>query len=204
MEIELCGKAYAAHHSQWVVTECYARLQWSAYYAVLKVEHSVKRIDKFAETGCIEAYCHSIDCEIAAVLVIFECSVLNNWVARVVAVALLACTHEFNLVLLVFHLRSTEIGIYGKVCSLSQFLAEGTCHLNTFAHYNNVNVGRWAFKEYIANISANDITLHTQFIGCFRNLAEYRGVKQSAKFFSCWLIHCVFLFVLVKILNLTL
>ena len=51
MKVELCGKTYATHHSQRVVAECYAGLQRRAYYAVLKVEHSVERVYKFAKAG---------------------------------------------------------------------------------------------------------------------------------------------------------
>ena len=96
------------------------------------------------------------------------------------AVTLLACSHELNLVAAVFHLRSAEVGIHRQVCAASELLAEGACHLNAFAHHDNVDVCRWTLQEYVAHVSAHNIALHLQRIGRLAYLAEDGGVKQLA------------------------
>ena len=48
-KLELCGEAHAPHHAQRVVAEGDVGVERRAYYAVLKVENAVERIDEFAE-----------------------------------------------------------------------------------------------------------------------------------------------------------
>ena len=96
------------------------------------------------------------------------------------AVALLAGTYKLNLMLAVFYLCGTEIRIYRQVCSTAEPLAEGACHFNALAHDNDVNVCRWTLQENVADVSANNVTLHLQAVGRLAYLAENGGVKQLA------------------------
>ena len=84
--------------------------------------------------------------------------------------------------------------------SFAQFLAEGACHFNALAHDNNVNIRRWTLQEYVANIAADNVTLHSQFIGSLRNFVEQGLVQYLFQFFAGRYIHNLFFAVyLIKI-----
>ena len=59
-----------------------------------------------------------------------------------------------------------------KMRTFAQLLAECTRHFNTLAHNNDVNVRRRALQKNVADISTDNITFHSQLIGCLRNFVE--------------------------------
>ena len=77
-KVELGGKTHAAHHAQRVVAEGDVGVEWGGYDAVLKVAHTIERVDQLAEPGCVEADGHGVDGEVAAVLVVLKGTVFDN------------------------------------------------------------------------------------------------------------------------------
>ena len=57
-----------------------------AEYKALHIAHTVERIDQIAESVAIERPGQSIDCEVAAALIVFDRTLLDNWLARVAAI----------------------------------------------------------------------------------------------------------------------
>ena len=108
-EVQLCGEAYATHHAQWIVRECYVGVKWRADNAVPQVINTAEGVYELAKAGLVKAYRHSVDGKIAAVLVIFQGAILNHRLAAVVAIALLTGSDELHLMVLVLYLSSTEI-----------------------------------------------------------------------------------------------
>ena len=97
LEIQLGGKANATHHTQRVVRERHLRVQGCGNDAILQVGNAVEGIHQFSEPLLIQTDSHRIDGEVATVLVVLQRAVLHDGLARIVAVALLAGTHELNL-----------------------------------------------------------------------------------------------------------
>ena len=97
LEIELGGKADAAHHAQRIVAEGDVGVEGCGDDAVLEVGETVEGVDEFAKAAVVEADGHGVDGEVATVLVVLEGAVLDDRFARVVAVALAAGTDELYL-----------------------------------------------------------------------------------------------------------
>ncbi len=97
LEIQLGGKADAAHHAQRVVREGNLGVQGSGDDAVFQVGNAIEWVYQLAKAAPVQADGHCIDGEVATVLVVFQRAVLHHRLARVVAVAFLAGSHELHL-----------------------------------------------------------------------------------------------------------
>ena len=117
-EVELGSKADAAHHTQGVVAESDFRVEGRSNDAVLEVGNTVKGIYQLTKALTIQTDSHGIDGEVATVLVVFQGTILDDRLARVVAIALATGTDELNFYLVppssfllprIFHLCRTEV-----------------------------------------------------------------------------------------------
>ena len=63
----------------------------------------------------VEAYSHSVDGEVAAVLVVLQSAVFDYRLARRAVVALATSTNQLHLGVVILHLRRAEVAIYGKM-----------------------------------------------------------------------------------------
>ena len=116
LEIQLGGKADAAHHAQRIVRKSDIRLKGCGYDSVFQISKSVERVYQFAKAVAIQTDGHGIDSEVAAVLVVFQRAVLHDRLAGVVAVAFLAGTNKLNLYQLgVIRLRMDGSVLSGKL-----------------------------------------------------------------------------------------
>ena len=95
LEVQLRGKADAAHHAQGVVAEGDVWLKGCGYDAILQVGQAVEGVYQFAKAVFVQADGHCVDGEVATVLIVLQGTVLDNGLARIVAVALAAGTDEF-------------------------------------------------------------------------------------------------------------
>ena len=81
-------------------------------------------------------------------------------------ITLLAGSYKLHLGVIEFHLCSTEIAEHGQMGFLAQHLLEALCHLDAAAHHHYVDVVGGSLKKYVAHITAHDIALKTEGIGC--------------------------------------
>ena len=139
-EVELCGEPHAAQHAEGVVGECDVGVQRCGYYSVLKVVDSIERVYQLAKPACIEAYCHGVDGEVTAVLVIGKCPLLHNGLARVVAVALPSGTDKLHLHVPVFHLCRSEIAEHREVGRLAENVLQRCSHTNAASYNHHVDI----------------------------------------------------------------
>ena len=112
-----------------------------------------------AEAVAVETHGKGIDGEVAPVLVIFERTVFDHRLARVVAVTFLAGSHKFHFQPFIFHLRRPEIAEHRNVGLAPQLLLQGIGHLYAAAHHHHVDVAGRAFEEQIAHVAAHHIAL---------------------------------------------
>ena len=188
----LSREAHAAHHAQRVVGESDVGVERCAYNAVLEVVDAVERVYEFAEARLVKAYRHGVDGEVAAVLVVLECAVLNHGLARTTVVALAACAHELHLRVVELNLRRTEVAVYGEMSApasgllvLAQRLLQRLRHLYAAAHDDDVDVVRGALEEYVAHIAAHEIAFYAHLVGHFAYLMEYLFVENLCQFGIC-------------------
>ena len=192
VEPQLGGEPYAAHHAQRIVREGDVGVERSAYYAVLKVVNAVEGVDQFAETVVIEAYSHSVDGEVAAVLVVFQGSVFDDRFARRAVIALASCAYKLHFGVVILHLRRAEVAIYSQMGApsarlrvLSQFVLQCCCHIDTASHHHYINVVGGTFEENVAHISAYEIALYAQFVSHLAYAVKYVLVKDLCQFGIC-------------------
>ena len=164
LEIELGSKTYTSHHTERVVRKGDIRIERSGNDAILQVIDTIKRIDEFAKTVLVQADRHSIDGEVATVLVILQGSILYNRLARITVVTLLSCSHELYFCILILNLCGSEISEHRKMCLLAQLLLEGRSHLNSAPHHHDIDVIGRALQEEVAHISTYYIAFHRQRI----------------------------------------
>ena len=119
-EVELSGKTHTTKHSQRVVGESDVRIERSCYDAVFHIVDAIKGVYQFAKSISIQAYGKSVDGEVATILVVFQSSVFDDRLARVVSVAFLSCTHKLHLCVFVFNLCCTEILKYRNMSLLAK------------------------------------------------------------------------------------
>ena len=81
LEIQLSGEAHTPHHPQGIVAEGDIRFKRSGDDTVFEVGKTIERVDEFAEALFIQAYRHSIDSEVSAVLIVFESAILHDGLA---------------------------------------------------------------------------------------------------------------------------
>ncbi len=97
IEAQLRGESHRAHHTQRVVREGDISIARGANCALLQIAHSIEWVDQFTKSCRIQRPRHSVDCEIAAALVVVETTLLDTWLARIGGVGLFASTHKLHL-----------------------------------------------------------------------------------------------------------
>ena len=183
LESQLCSEAYAAHHAEGVVAERDVGVEGSGDDAVLEVEQSVEEVDEFAVATLVEADGKRIDGEVAAVEVVVECAVLDDGLAAVALIALAACADEFYLLLMPFQLRRAEVAEDADVCSFAEFLCQrlGETYAASLAHHHHVDVLRGTFQDDVPHITANDVALHAQRVGCLADAVQQGSVDGTKR-----------------------
>ena len=176
IEAQLRGKAHGAHHTQGVVREGYIGVAGRANDAILKVIHTLKRIDQLAKAVAIQTPRHSVDSKVAAALVLLQRARLDLRLARVVGIRLLTRTDKL-------HLRAVSAHHSGAKSLEDRHLAlhlasQSLGYLNTATHDHDVDVGRGAVQVVVAHISAHHVGLHAKAIDNGGNLAK-DGVFES-------------------------
>ena len=182
-EAQLRGEADAAHHAQGVVAEGDVGVERRADNSVFKVEHAFKGVYQFAEPRGIEADGHGVDCKVAAVLVVLQRAVFNDWLAGIVGITFAARPYKFHFVAVPFHLRRAEIGKHADRRLAFEPRRECLCHCNAAAHDNNVDVVGGALEEKVAHVAAHEVALHSQVVGGGRKGVEQRAVDLLPYFF---------------------
>ena len=176
LEVKLCGKTDASHHAQGIIAKGDAWLQRGSNDTILQVGQAIKRVDQLAKTLLVQADGHGIDSKVATVLIVLQRSVFDNRFTGVVTVALLTSSHKLHLVfgtlLPEFHLGSTKVLKYAKMCFLAYDALEFLGHLDAAANYHHIDIVRRTFQEYVAYISAHHIALQTQSICSLAYLVE--------------------------------
>ena len=140
----------------------------------MEVENPIEGIHKLAETILIEAYCHCIDSEIAAFLVVVECAVFHNRVAALAMIRFLSCADKLQFELPGFHLRCAVGGIYAKALASVETLCHTLSQLYSASDRHEIEIGRGAVEEYIPHITAYHIYFAAHLIGRLSNLPEHR------------------------------
>ena len=134
---------------------------------------SFEGVHQLAEPALIQADGKCIDGKITTVLIILQCAVFHDGLARIVAVALTASAHKLHLHLSHLHLGGAEIAENRKVGLSPQLFLQAASHIDAAAHDHHVDVFRWPFQEDIANEAAHDIAFYSQFVGRIGNQMEY-------------------------------
>ncbi len=178
IEAELRGEPHAAHHAQWVVGEGDIGVERRADDAVLHVENTVEGVHDFAKALLVETHGEGVDGEVAAILVVFQGAVFHMWLARVVAVALLARAHELHLVATPFHLCRAEILEHGEVGVPREQFPESLGNLYAAAHDHDIDVVARALEEKVTHVSANHVGLKAEAVGGLRDFVKYVFVQQ--------------------------
>ena len=172
LEIQLGGKADAAHHAQGVVGECHLGVEGRGDDAVLEVGNAVEGVDELSEAAAVQADSHRIDGEVATVLVVLERAVLDDGFARVVAVALLPRTYELDLHIAHFHLCCAEVLEDRKVSTMPQGALQFLGDLDAAAHDDDVDIVGRALEENVAHVASHDVAFHPQTVGHTTDLVE--------------------------------
>ena len=177
LKVKLCGKAYASHHAQRVVAKGNTRLQRCGNYTILKVSQPVKRIHQLTESCFVQTYCHGVDGKVTTILIVLQCTILYYRFARVVTVALFPGSNKLHFVfhafLAEFYLCSTEVLKHRQVSLLSHQTFQFFGYLNSATYNYNIYVVRWAFQEYIPNVSPYNIALQPQTVCGLTYLVKY-------------------------------
>ena len=109
-------------------------------------------------------------------MVVLERTILDNRFTRVMTVAFLASTNEFDFVLLPLltklDLRGTEVTKYGKMSLLTQLALQFFSYSDATANHHDIDIVRRSFEKNITNISPNHVTFDTHCIGHMTDLAE--------------------------------
>ena len=189
LEMQCRGKAHTAHHAQRVVAEGDVGVEGRGDDAVFDVHHATEGVNEFAQTVVVEADGQGIDGEIAAVLVVLQRAVLNDRLARIVGIAFAACTYEFHLLTLPFQLGRAEIAKYRQVGTMTDARLDGFGNGDTAAFDHHVNILRRTVHQQIAHVAADDVALHTQFVGHLTNELKHRGADLIFEFLGGKMLH---------------
>ena len=158
------GKPHAPQHAQRVVRESDVGVERRANDAVFEVVKAIEGVDKLPEVLGVKTNGHSVDGKVAAVLVVFQRSVLHDRLTRVVTVTFFSRSNELNFVTAKLHLGRAEIAKHRYVRLLSKAFAQCVGHLYATSHHNYVDVVRRSLQEKVANIPSYHITRHTEGI----------------------------------------
>ena len=140
LEVELGSEADCAHHSQRIIGKSDIRIKRGADNAGFEVRDTVEGIDKLAETVFIQADSHRVDGEIAAILVIFECAVFHDRVARLAHIRFLACSYKFQFEIAKFNLGCAVSGEYAQSFPMVKALCHFGGKLNTASDSNKIDI----------------------------------------------------------------
>ena len=182
LEIQLRSKADAAHHAQRIVGERHVRIQRSGYQPVLHIPDAVERIHQLAEALAVQADGHRVDGEVAPLLVVLQRAVFHDGFARVVAVALLAGTHELHLLAAPMDLRGTEVAEHTHVRSTTHAPGHGLGHGYATPDDHHVDVLRWAFQEKVTHVAADDIGVDAHLVRHVTDEVEDGRIQELSEF----------------------
>ena len=166
-ETELRGEADGAHHTQGVVAEGDIRIERCSYCQLLHVVESAKRVYQFAVSRLVQAEGKGVDGEVAPVLVVLEGSVLDDWLAAVVAVRLFPGANKFQLEVAAFHLGRTEILEYREVGATSEFLGDQLGQFYATPDGDDIDIFGWAVEIDVADITTDYVSFQSQLVGRF-------------------------------------
>ncbi len=82
-----------------------------------------------------------------------------------------------------FHLSRTEVAENRKVAASLEFGSKLLCHGNAAPDYDHINVVGGATQKKVADISAHDVAIYTDFIGSFAQKAKDFRVESFLYFF---------------------
>ena len=170
---ELRCKPDSPHHTKRVVRKCNVGIERSAYNEVFQIFQPVERVNKLTEPILIQAKRQCIDGEVAAVLVVFKCSVFHHRIARIVRVGLLAGAYKLHFPLAGFQLSSTVSLENRKLRFFTQLFSYSLGQFYSTANYHDVDILRWPMKKNIPHKSAYNVGFQPHFICRFRNQLEY-------------------------------
>ncbi len=175
-----------AKHPQGVVAVGLLRLQRGAYHASRKVTDAAERIHESAIVLFLETERHRIDCEVPALLILLERPVLDNGLARVVAVGLPARADKLNLRPVPLQHGGAESLEDGHV-AVSVFLL-----LNLRGHslgqsdsaslHDYVDVVVRPAEEAVPHITSYHESPYTKFLRGLRDYSENRVVKTPLRY----------------------
>ena len=177
LEVQLGGKADAAHHPQGIVAESYAWLQRRSDDAVLEVSQPIKRINEFAESAMVQADSHRIDREVATVLIVLQRAVLHDGLSGVVTITLLAGSNELHLILLAFlpelHLGRAEVPKDAQMGLAPHHTLQFLGQTDAAAHDHHVDIIGGALEEDVPHIAPYDVALKAQAISRLTDLPKH-------------------------------
>ena len=167
IEIQLGGKADAAHHTQRVVTESDVRVKRRTNGFLLHILHSSKRVHQFSIAMPVQANRQRIDGKVPPVLVILQRTVLNNRLARIVCVGLLTRTHKLHFRSMILQLRRTEILENREMSATAQTFGKSLSHNDSATYHYHINIFGRTLQEYVTHVAADYVTFQSQFIRRF-------------------------------------
>ncbi len=175
-EIELCGEADGAEHTQRVVAERYVGVERCADDAFAYVGQTVVKVDDLAEVVGVDADSHGVDGEVAAGYVFFERAVLDHRVARRTVVGLAACADEFQFEVAAAYLCGAVAAVDIDMRAAAE--ASGDCLRQVYARTDGheVDVLRVAAYYQVAYVTAYDVARAPDAVGRFSYGFEYAVV----------------------------
>ena len=186
VEAELGGETHRPDHPQRIVRERDVRIAGSADQPALQIARAVERIYQLAERRGVQGKSHRVDREVPAELVVLDRAVLDDRLARVGPVRLLARSDELH-----FPRSAAQHGraeVLEHRHATARTAAHRFGHLDSAACDDDVDVGARPMQEPVAHVAADDECLHAFRIGDFADAAEKRvseGCVHRASAFSC-------------------
>ena len=166
LKVELSGEAHTTHHAQRIIAEGNIWIKWCCHNSVFQVIDSIKGINQFTKALAVETHSQRIDGKVTTVLIVLECSILHNGLARIVIITLFTCTDKLDLYITILHLCSAKVAEYRQMSLPAQFLFKSRSHLYAASHHHNVNIIGRPFQEKVSHISAYHIAFQSQAVCC--------------------------------------
>ena len=165
-----------SHHAQRVVAVGDIRVKRCTDGALVHIVYAAEGVKQFAIAVFIKTYSHSIDSKVTTILIVLQCAVLYDWVARIMLITLTASTYKLQFYLATLDLGSA-VGLEdAEVRPFAEAFGHGLCEVNATAYNHYINVGTLAMQKNIAHITANDIALQAETIGFLAHKVEDRKV----------------------------
>ena len=139
----------------------------------------------------VQTNSHGIDGEVAPILIVLQCAILNDGFPRIVAITLTSCTNKLHLKRPClpcplgrsnFYLGCAKISEHAKVRLTTKATLQFLCHSNTTAYHDDVNVIGRAFQKNVTYIAAYHIAFNIQMVSNITYHMEYRLVEQFGQF----------------------